>query len=122
MNIFIIITIILLSLILGVLDYYGNIKKKYDYENDSSKPLEKNPFLWTFFQIWDKSMNFLVAGLIAYYFAYFRFPALKVSQNYSLFDFALISIFLFGIFRLLPFVLLNITKGIYAIIERFLNR
>lgn len=107
----IIVAIFFVSLILGLIKY-GSLADSYKNKSWKLKLIE----------IWNDFVNFLVAGLIGYYFILIRWPLLLKGEVLNISDFALFIIFMLGLFGHLCVMSKNITEGIEAIIKRVLER
>lgn len=103
--------IVIASLILGYIKY------------GSVAPSRKG-WSWqlNFVEFWNDFINFLIAGMVGYYFILIRWPLLSKGGSLDLSDFGLFIIFAMGLFGHLCVVSNNITKGIEAIIKRILER
>lgn len=75
-----------------------------------------------FLEFWNDSFNFIITGLVAYYFYLYRLPLLVEGRDLTLSDFGLFTIFVLGIFGHLCVMSKNITDGIQVIIKRILDR
>lgn len=75
-----------------------------------------------FAEIWNCSVNFFIAGLVAYYFVLYRWSEITNGQNITLTDFLLLLIFGMGMFGHINVLSKNITDGVEAILKRVLER
>jgi len=113
--------LLLISLILGIIKY-KIIYLNYDFERDEIKPYKNAPWQLRFAEIWNDSVNFLIAGLVGYFFIVVRLPIILQGESLVLSDFVLFIIFILGLFGHLCVMSLNITKGVEAILSRILER
>ena len=112
MNNLIVLTIIIVaSLVLGLIKY-GSLANQYKGEPWQSK----------FNEIWNDFVNFLIAGLVGYFFVLVRLPLLLKGESLTLSDFGLLVVFTLGLFGHLCVMSKNITDGITAIFKRVLER
>lgn len=74
-----------------------------------------------FAETWNDSVNFIIAGLIGYYFILVRWPLLQDGETFSTGDFVLLAIFAMGLFGHLCVMSKNITEGINAILKTILG-
>ena len=111
MDIFILVSIILLGFFLGWIKY-KSLSNQYKGDTWHIK----------FIEFWNDSFNFLIAGFIVYYFFKFRWPSLTTGEPLVLSDFVLLLVFSLGIFGHLCVMSNNITKGIEAILKRVLEK
>jgi hypothetical protein len=112
MNNLIVLTIIIVaSLVLGLIKY-GSLADQYKGEPWQSK----------FNEIWNDFVNFLIAGLVGYFFVLVRLPLLLKGESLTLSDFGLLVVFILGLFGHLCVMSKNITDGITAIFKRVLER
>ena len=100
--------IILLSLILGFIKFGTLESEGWNWQNK-------------FAEFWNDSLNFIIAGLVGYYFILLRWPRLLEGESLQISDFALFIIFVLGIFGHLCVLSKNITDGITAILKRVLE-
>lgn len=105
----IIVSIFTVSLILGIIKY-GSLDgtKSWSWQQK-------------FAEIWNCTVNFLLSGLIGYYFILVRWSLLLKGAGLGSNDFILFIIFTLGIFGHLNIMSLNITQGISAILKRVLE-
>jgi|GEM_PF-1510595 len=120
MNILIILVIILLSLILAFIKYKATYYN-YDYDNDKISPKKESPWPWQFNEIWNPFINFLLGGLIGYYFISIRWSSISNGEILNTADFILIFIFIMCLTGWFPHLLKNITEGVNAILKRILE-
>ena len=108
-NLFIVGIIIIVSLILGLIKFGS---------------LQTNGWNWQqkFAEAWNDSINFVISGLIGYYFVLVRWPLLQKGEPLTTSDFFLLAIFAMGLFGHLCVLSKNITDGIEAILKRVLER
>jgi hypothetical protein len=105
-------TIILVSIILGIIKY-GSLQKSF---TSSSWQLK-------FVEIWNDCVNFLISGLIGYYFATIRFPKVMAgSASLDNTDLILLLIFAIGAFGHLCVISKNLTDGIQEILQSILKK
>jgi len=102
------ILIFLGSLVLGFIKF-GSLKTK------DQKWQQK------FAELFNDFVNFLIAGLVGYYFALVRWPLLVMGDTISASDLVLLAVFSMGLFGHLCVLSLNITEGIQAILKKVLN-
>jgi hypothetical protein len=120
-NLYILGVLFILSLLLGYIKY-NNILHNYNFEEDREKPLKNVPWQWKFIEIWNGFVNFFLGGLIGYYFISIRLSFILEGKTLDLSDFILIFIFASCLFGHFSILLLNITKGVEAIIKRVLEK
>lgn len=109
-NIVILFSILLISLVLGFIKYGSQeINKSWNWQHK-------------FVELWNDVINFLLAGLVGYYFVQVRWPSLLQGETLEISDFLLFVIFAIGLFGHLNVLSFNITQGIEAIIKRVLDR
>jgi len=72
-------------------------------------------------EIWNDFFNFLISGLIAYYFILVRLPIILDKNSFVISDFILFIIFVLGVFGHLCIMSKNITEGVEAILSRVLE-
>lgn len=112
MNLFTLMIILVVSMGLGFIKF-GTLKQpKSDNWNWQQK----------FAEFWNCSVNFLIAGLVAYYFVVVRWSYVVKGDNLIVTDFVLLLIFGMGMFGHLNVLSFNLTKGIEAILKRVLER
>jgi len=109
MNLVILGIIFLVSLILGLIKF---------------ETLQTSGWNWQrkFAETWNDAVNFIIAGLIGYYFVLVRWPLLQNGETLNTGDFVLLAIFSMGLFGHLCVLSKNITDGIEVIIKRVLER
>lgn len=112
LNLVTLLIIIIGSIILGCIKF-GSL----NLSEDKSRNWQLN-----FAEIWNCSVNFLIAGLVGYYFVLYRWPAITNGQNITLTDFLLLLIFGMGMFGHINVLSKNITNGVEAILKRVLER
>lgn len=111
-NSFLIITFIfLLSLALGYMKY-GSLADQYKGKAWQLK----------FIEFWNDSLNFLITGLVGWYFVAVRLPLLVNGNDLNVGDFFLFLVFMLGVFGHLCVMSKNISEGIEAILKRVLDR
>lgn len=121
-NLITIILIAVVSVVLGLIKYFGNVYYAYDHNTDKINPAKNAPWQWKFVEIWNCSLNFFFAGLIGYYFISIRYYFLLNGGELRLSDFALFIIFAMCLFGHFPHLIKNITEGINAILRRVLEK
>lgn len=112
-------TIFVVSLVLGFWSYSASIL--YDVQKDERKTYKNAPWQWKFFEIWNCFFNFFIGGLIGYYFVLVRLNPILKGENLNINDYVLFFIFVMCLFRWFPYLIMNFTQGINAIIQKFLN-
>lgn len=110
-NFFFLILIIIASIVLGLIKY-GSLADQY----------KDKPWQSKFNEIWNDFVNFLIAGLVGYFFVLARLPLLLKGEPLSLGDFGILVVFMLGLFGHLCVMSKNITDGITAIFRRVLER
>jgi len=120
MNILIILVIILASLILAFIKYKATCYS-YDYNKDEISLKKNSPWPWQFNEIWNPFINFLLGGLIGYYFISIRWSAISNGEILKTADFVLIFISIMCLTGWFPHLLKNITEGVSAILKRVLE-
>ena len=110
-NLIILGIVIITSLALGLIKY-GSLADQY-----KGKPWQSK-----FNEIWNDFVNFLIAGLVGYFFVFVRLPLLLKGESLNLSDFVLLVVFMLGLFGHLCVMSKNITDGITAIFKRVLER
>ncbi len=105
------ISIIAVSIFLGLIKY-ASIASKYI----------GTPWQSKFAEIWNDTLNFLLAGLVGYYFVLVRLPKLLAGESVGLSDFVLFFIFAMGMFGHLCVLSKNTTEGVQAIMEKIIGR
>jgi len=105
-DLLILILIILFSFILGLIKY-SSLAEQYKGKIWQSK----------FNEIWNDFINFLIAGLIGYYFVLIKWPLLRKGEALNTGDFILFIIFALGMFGHLCVISKNITDGIEEILR-----
>lgn len=118
--IIIIITLLLMSIILGYWSYQGIIL--YDAKNDKKIEYKNAPWQWKFFEVWNYVANFFLGSLIGYYFILVRWPPLSKGGNLNIYDVIIFFIFSMCFLRWYPYLIKNFTEGINAIISRVLSK
>ena len=103
--------ILLVSLILGYIKYGSLAPSREDWS-----------WQLNFVELWNDVANFLIAGLVGYYFTLVRWPSLSKGEPLNISDFGLFIIFAMGLFGHLCVVSNNITKGIEAILKKVLEK
>jgi len=121
MNILIILITIEASLILAFIKYKATCYS-YDYEEDETSIKKNAPWPWQFNEIWNPFINFLLGGLIGYYFISVRWIAISSGEILKTADFILIFIFVMCLTGWFPHLIKNITEGINAILKRVLEK
>lgn len=111
MSYFILGIITIISIALGFIKY-GSIATAY----------EGKAWQLKFVEIWNDIINFLLSGLVAYYFMLVRVPKLLKGELPQVIDFVLFSIFALGAFGHLCVLSKNITDGVAAILKRVLEK
>jgi len=88
------------------------------------RTLNTKNWIWEqcFAEIWNCSMNFLIAGFVGYFYFVLRLPQLLIGASFSISDFVLFAIFAMGLFGHLNVLSFNITEGIQAIFARIFNK
>lgn len=86
--------------------------------------LETAQWRWQqkFAEVFNNFLNFLIPGLIGYYFILVRWPLLVGGEALKVSDFVLLAIFAMGLFGHLCVLSLNITEGVKAILDRVLTK
>jgi len=111
MNVFTMVLALIVSIGLGYIKF-GTLKQpKKDNWNWQQK----------FAEIWNCSINFFIASLVAYYFVIVRWPFIASGNNPTVADFILLLVFGMGMFGHLNVLSLNLTEGVEAIISRFMK-
>lgn len=105
-NLIILGIVILFSLVLGLIKY-SSLADQYKGKNWQSK----------FNEIWNDFVNFLIAGLIGYYFVLVKWPLLQKGAALNTGDFFLFIIFVLGLFGHLCVISKNITDGVEEILR-----
>lgn len=100
-----------MSLILGLIKY-ASISSAYKNTSCQLK----------FVEIWNDFINFLIGGLIGYYFISVRWPQLVNGMSPNTGDFVFIIIFLVSMFGHLPVISHHLTEGISTIVEKVLKK
>lgn len=118
MNSLIIIGIIIVSFILAFIKY-KNTCYGYDYDKDEIFPRKKSPWPWKFIEIWNPFINFLLGGLIGYYFILVRWNPISNGEDIETTDLILLFIFAMCLTGWFTHLLKNVTEGINAILGRF---
>lgn len=108
-NLIIIKAIFWASLILGLIKFGSLDSKSWKWQRK-------------FAEIWNDFVNFLVSGLVGYYFILIRWPLLSKGEALGASDFFLFIIFALGLFGHLCVMSKNITDGVEAILKRILER
>lgn len=72
-----------------------------------------------FIEIWNDFINFLVTGLIGYYFVLVRWPLILGGAPLDTSDMFLLVILLLGLFGHLCVLSHNFTEGIKAIVDKY---
>ncbi|HOX29770.1 MAG TPA: hypothetical protein P5080_02250 [Candidatus Paceibacterota bacterium] len=103
------ITIIVASLILGLIKY-KSISDQYVGKKWQSK----------FSEMWNDFFNYFISGLIGYYFIFIRLPFLN-GDSMNAIDIVLFFIFILGIFGHLCVISKNLADGIQAILDKILK-
>ena len=98
--------VILSSFALGLIKY-SSLANQYKDKIWQSK----------FIEIWNDFINFLVAGLIGYYFVLVKWPMLRNGGTLNKGDFVLFIIFALGMFGHLCVISKNITDGVEEILK-----
>ena len=106
-----ILILVILGGVLGLIKY-GSISNEY----------RNKPWQLKFAEVWNCSWNFILAGLVGYYFILIRWPQIKTGENLSLADFAVFTIFAMGLFGHINVLSKNITEGIQSILRRVLEK
>jgi len=75
-----------------------------------------------FVEYWNDFINFLIAGLVGYFFILVRLPLLLKGEHLNISDFGLFIIFALGLFGHLCVMSNNITIGIEAIIKKVFEK
>lgn len=109
--------IFVVSLIFGLIKYYGNVVTSFNSEEYREKPWQ-----WKFIEIWNCFVNFFLGGLIGYYFVSVRWGLISQGEALNTGDFVLIFIFVFCVFGHFVYLIKNITEGIYKIIDKLLGK
>lgn len=112
MNLFVLFLILVASIVLGFIKF-GTLKQPKD---------ENWNWQQKFAETWNCSVNFLVAGLVAFYFLTIRWPYIVKGDNIIAADFILLLVFGMGMFGHLNVLSINLTKGVEAILNRVLER
>ena len=99
----------LISFILGLIKFGSLDTKEWSWQRK-------------FAETWNDFINFLIAGLIGYYFILIRWPLISSGEILNISDFVLFTIFMLGIFGHLCILSLNITKGVESILKRILEK
>jgi len=120
-NLIIIGIIFIVSFVLGFIKY-KNIYYGYNDKEDKQYPRINSPWQWRFIEIWNCFINFLLGGLIGYYFISVRWNAISNGEILKTADFILIFILTMCLTGWFPHFLKNITEGINAIITRVLDK
>lgn len=103
--------LLFVSLILGLIKY-GSLADQF---NDKS-------WQFKFVELWNDFINFLIPGLIGYYFVAIRLESLAINNSLNTTDIVLVFIFIMGLFGHLCVMSKNITDGVKAILERVLGK
>lgn len=110
-NLVILIIISIASLVLGCIKY-GSLSESYKGASWQLKVME----------IWNDFINYLITGLVGYYFILVRLPSLLSGGALNTGDFGIFTIFALGSFGHLCVMSKNITDGVEAILKRVLER
>jgi hypothetical protein len=110
-NPIVIVGILITSLLLGLIKY-GSLTTAYKGKSWHLK----------FIEIWNDFTNFLIAGLVGYYFFSIRWPLLAKGESLYTSDFILFIIFVLGLFGHLCIMSKNITDGVEVILKRILEK
>ncbi len=106
-NVMTLLAIAAVSLVLGAIKY-GSLTNSYKGQSWQLK----------FIEIWNDFINFLIAGLIGYYFVLVKWPLLRNGEALNTGDFILFIIFALGMFGHLCVISKNITDGVEEILRR----
>jgi hypothetical protein len=108
-NLIAIVIIFVVSIILGSIKFTSLDTKNWKWQRK-------------FVEIWNDFVNFIIPGLIGYYFILVRWPLLLKGDVINAGDFGLFVIFILGLFGHLCVMSINITNGVEAILKRVLER
>lgn len=111
-NIYIWLIIILTSIFFGIVSYTAG-----NYNSTNQKNL-----CFKFLEVWRHCVNYLITGIIVYYFVSVRWSSVSGGANLLISDFILVFIFFIGIFGWLPYFIKYITEGIAIIFQKIFNK
>jgi hypothetical protein len=110
--------ILIWTLIIGVGAGFGIAHHKAGYNSELST---RNQY-YKFLEFWRVFANYLIAGVLVYYFAAVRWPQVQATADIKGSDFVLGALFLICIFGWLPYFIKNVTEGINVIFEKVLRK